>query len=98
MSFDGTYVVKVQTPMGALKGKLSIHTEGNSFSGSMETPSGASNFSNGTISGNQLKWQAETQTPMGAFDVSYTATIDGDNIVGEATTPLGAAPLEGTKA
>lgn len=97
MTFDGTYHVKVKTPMGALEGKLSIKTSGNTFSGTMETPSGTSDFSNGSIDGNQIKWQAETKTPMGAFDVSYSATIDGDSIVGKATTPMGNAPLEGTK-
>lgn len=97
MSFDGTYSVTVQTPMGAQQGKLTINTSGDTFSGSMETPSGSSDFSGGAISGNTLKWRAETKTPMGAFDVGYTVTIDGDKLTGEAETPFGSAPLEGTK-
>ena len=97
MSFDGTYTVTVQTPMGAQQGKLTISTSGDTFSGSMETPSGSSDFSDGVINGNTLQWRAETKTPMGAFDVGYTVTIDGDKRTGEAETPFGSAPLEGTK-
>lgn len=97
MPFDGTYHVTVKTPMGSLEGDLTIRSSGNSFSGSMQTPFGASNFSGGRINGNQLKWQAETKTPMGSFDVTYSATVDGDKINGEATTPLGAAPMEGAR-
>ena len=84
--------------MGSLEGKLSIQSSGNTFSGTMETDSGSSEFSNGTIDGNKITWQAETKTPMGPFEVGYTATIDGDTITGEASTPMGNAPLEGTKA
>lgn len=97
MSFDGNYQVIVKTPMGDQQGRLTIQTAGDVFSGSLETPSGASSFSGGRISGNLLQWQAETKTPMGAFDVSYTVTIDGDKLTGEASTPLGAAPMEGVK-
>ena len=97
MSLDGTYTVKVRTPMGSLEGNLTIQSSGNSFSGTMETPSGTSEFTNGTIDGNRISWQAETKTPMGPFDVSYTATIDGGKITGEASTPMGNAPFEGIK-
>jgi hypothetical protein len=97
MSFDGTYNVTVQTPMGAQQGKLIIETSGDTFSGSMETPSGSSEFTGGNISGNTLTWRAETKTPMGAFDVAYKATIEGDKLTGEAETPLGSAPMEGVK-
>lgn len=97
MPFDGTYQVSVKTPMGDQQGKLTIQSTGDVFSGSLETSSGVSSFSGGSISGNQLQWHAETKTPMGAFDVSYTATIVGDKITGEAATPFGAAPLEGTR-
>lgn len=98
MSFDGTYTVTVKTPMGDQQGKLTIKTSGDTFSGSMETPSGSSDFSDGSISGNTLQWRAQTKTPMGAFDVGYKVTIEGDKLTGEAETPFGSAPLEGAKA
>jgi hypothetical protein len=97
MSIDGTYQVTVKTPLGKQKGKLNIASSGNTFSGSLETGSGATHFSGGLIDGDTLRWQAETKTPMGAFEVSYTATIDGSRITGEASTPMGKAPLEGKK-
>jgi len=97
MSFDGTYQVTVQTPMGAQKGKLTIRTSGDTFSGSMETATGSSEFSGGRINGNTLQSLAETKTPMGAFDIGYKAAIDGDKLTGEAATPLGSVPMEGIK-
>ena len=45
MSIDGTYQVTVKTPLGSQKGKLTIQTSGDGFSGSLETPSGTSSFS-----------------------------------------------------
>jgi hypothetical protein len=97
MSFDGTYQVSVKTPMGQLQGKLTIKSVGDGFSGSLETPSGTTQFSSGRIQGAGLQWQAETRTPLGKFNVDYSATIEGDRISGEAKTPMGTAPLEGMK-
>lgn len=97
MTFDGTYQVTVKTPLGAQKGKLTIHAVGDVFSGRMETPSGATDFSDGLINGDRLHWQAETKTPLGNFDVSYTATIVDGKLSGEASTPMGKASMEGIK-
>ena len=97
MSFDGTYNVTVQTPMGTQKGKLTIRTLGETFSGSLETKSGESQFAGGTITGDLLQFQAETKTPLGPFQVDYRITMDGDGFSGEASTPMGAAPMEGKK-
>lgn len=97
MSLDGTYKVTVQTPMGAQQGKLTVTTSGDTFSGCLETASGTSDFSGGSISGNTLQWRAETKTPLGAFDVGYKAVIEGDNLTGKAETPFGSAPMKGTR-
>ena len=97
MSFDGTYEITVQTPMGSQRGKLTIRTSGNTFSGSLETASGDSKFTGGIIDGNMLDWQAETKTPLGSFPITYHATIDGENLSGEASTPLGSSPMKGIK-
>lgn len=97
MSFDGIYSITVHTPMGDQQGKLTIKTEGNTFSGNLETDMGASDLSDCVISGNELQWRAESKTPMGPIDVSFKAVIDGDAITGEAVTPFGSAPMEGKK-
>jgi len=97
MSFDGLYNITVKTPMGKQKGKLTIRTSGNSFSGELETASGDSQFTGGVINGNQLQWEAETKTPLGSFQVSYRAKIEGEELSGEASTPMGKAPMTGAK-
>lgn len=97
MSLSGTYQVKVRTKLGSLKGKLSIQTDGDTFSGTIETTSGVSDVTNGRVDGNRLSWRSKTKTPMGAYDVNYTAVIDGGKVSGEASMPMGTAPLEGKK-
>jgi hypothetical protein len=97
MSIDGTYQVTVKTPLGKQKGKLTIRSSGDILSGSLETSKGTTHFSDGSINGNHIQFQAETKTAMGPFDVAYKATVEGDRLSGEASMPLGTAPMEGTK-
>lgn len=97
MSIDGTYQVTVKTPLGNQKGKLTIQSSGDIFSGSLETSTGTTHFSDGRVNGSQLQWHAETKTPMGSFDVNYTATVEGGRLSGEAATPMGKAPMEGMR-
>lgn len=97
MTFDGTYQVTVTTPLGAKQGKLTILSNGNDFSGDMESPFGTTSFSGGRIDGNRLQWEAKTKTPLGKFDVNFSATIVDGKLSGEASTPMGKASIDGEK-
>lgn len=37
----------------------------------------------GTLVGNEIKWNITLNTPMGDMDASFAGTVDGDNMIGD---------------
>jgi hypothetical protein len=98
MAIDGTYDVQVDTPMGAQPAKLTLKTEGDSLSGSVESQIGSSEFSGGTVNGDEVTWQMKVNSPMGELDLEYMARITGDDISGEIKAGnFGSSPFNGKR-
>ena len=83
MAIDGTYDVQADTPMGVQSIKIILKTDSDSLSGSVENQIGSSEFSGGTVSGDEVTWQMRINSPMGEIDLEYTGKITGDDIAGE---------------
>jgi hypothetical protein len=98
MSADGNWNVTLDTPMGAQAAALELKTDGDSLSGTMNSPQGSMEFSGGTVNGNELAWNLEMTQPM-AMTLEVTATVDGDNLTGQVKLgSFGTAQLKGTRA
>lgn len=97
-SADGTWNLKMNTPMGAQNATLTLVTNDNELSGTMASALGQMEFTGGTVDGDNLAWTMAVQQPM-PIEILTTATIDGDNLTGEAKLgPIGTAKLTGTRA
>ncbi len=98
MAVDGTYEIEIDTPMGAQKGKLTLKTDGDKLSGTMETPMGNQEFSDGTVSGDDVAWAMEINSPMGSMTLEYKLKVSGDEISGEVKAGnFGTSPLKGKR-
>lgn len=84
---DGVWDLSVQTPIGKQKVKLTITSDGNTFSGALEGGEGKNEVTDGTIDGSAIFFRATMKRPV-RVKVSYKAQIDGDKMTGTAKTPL----------
>jgi len=98
MAIDGTYNLRVNTPMGVQESKVTLKTDGNSLSGTQIDSMGESEVRDGKVSGDEAQWSIETTSPFGPLKIEFKVTIKGDKITGQAITPFGPSPVEGTKA
>ena len=71
MAVDGTYKVVVTTPMGPREATLTLKSDGTNLSGTFEDNMGKSEFSGGTINGNNLEWKAVAKNTHGSYDLEY---------------------------
>ena len=93
MAIDGDWDITAQTPMGPQTSKLTIKTDGDTFTGTNVGPMGSADLEDGKIDGNTLTWSMK----MMGMDIKGTATIDGDTIKGSLNSPMGDATMEGTR-
>ncbi|MBN2075130.1 MAG: hypothetical protein JW762_06225 [Dehalococcoidales bacterium] len=56
MALDGTYNVVVSMPEGTRSLSITLKTEGNTLSGSIDGPFGKHDFSSGSVKGNDVAW------------------------------------------
>jgi hypothetical protein len=98
LSIDGEWNMTMKTTMGPQSGSLVLKTEGGSLSGTVTTRHGPMDFSNGTVSGNELAWSTAMTSPI-PMTLEFTATVDGDKITGKVKLgSFATGDLEGTRA
>jgi hypothetical protein len=96
MSADGNWKLTLKTPMGPQSMNANFTTQGDTFTGKIESPMGNQDVS-GTVSGDTLSWSSSITSPM-PLNLEFQATVDGDKMTG--TVKLGAfgnAPLTGER-
>ncbi|MFC2967090.1 hypothetical protein [Acidimangrovimonas pyrenivorans] len=97
MTIDGTYKVKVHTPVGVQDGEMTLKAEGASLSGTLVNPLGTTEFSGGTVTGDAIAFDTRIPTPIGRLKAHVSGTVSGDQFSGKAKLPLGSAQIEGAK-
>lgn len=97
MSIAGNYKVTVKTPVGLQEGSLTLVVDGESLSGSLENAKGSTEFSGGTITGNEVQFATRIKTPMGRLKAQVSGKVEGDKFTGTAKLPLGTAHIEGVR-
>ena len=83
MSVDGTYKIEIDSPIGKREATITLNTEGEALSGSMESPVGSATFRGGKASGDQFACDVTINTLMGEMEQSYKGTVKGDEISGD---------------
>lgn len=98
MSVDGSWNVKMETPMGTRAAVLTLKAEGATLTGTMGGDGGSTPIYDGTANGDNLTWKTNIVQPM-ALTLEFTATVSGDALSGSVKLGMfGNAPLSGTRA
>ena len=97
MSIQGQYNVTVKTPVGTQEGSLSLMVDGDDVSGVLTNPKGATEFTGGTVSGNEVAFETKIRTPMGRLKAQVSGRVEGRTFTGTAKLPLGVAHITGTR-
>jgi hypothetical protein len=97
MSVDGTWNVKMETPMGTRAAAVTLKADGGTLTGTMGGDGGSTEIFDGTVNGNSATWKTNITQPM-ALTLEFSATIDGDALSGSVKLGMfGNAPLSGTR-
>lgn len=96
MPIDGHYNLTLETPVGAQQGKMTLHTQGETLSGTLENDRGRVEFEGGTVSSeNAVAFATRIPTPIGKLKAHVTGKVEGDHFHGTAKLPLGSAKIDG---
>lgn len=95
---DGEWDCVTNTPMGEQKARLTVHSDGASWTGTMSSPLGAVDIADGSVEGDTLHWKVEMKSPFPMM-LTCRATVTGDTIEGGITAgAFGTSPLQGVRA
>ncbi len=94
-----TWNLEVTSPQGNLPITMVLLKEGESITGTLNTPVGDGAITAGAISGNSLEATASLSFQGMPVNVKITGTINGDSVSGSVDTGiLGSLPFTGTRA
>jgi len=98
MAVDGTYELKVTSQWGNQDGTLILKEESDGLSGNLSGKMiGSTDFSGGTLDGNDANWEMDMKLMGVKFKMTITATFDGDSISGTMNTTMGDLKYTGQK-
>ena len=94
---DGLYEFNIQSPMGNIKALVKLITNGNNLSGYVDVMGKRNEFSNGTVSGNNLSLKGKIAAGMMNIQYNINGNIQGDNLYLTAQTNMGNFNLQGRR-
>lgn len=98
MSFDGTWNVTMNTPMGAREASATLAQDGDTLTGSVSSDGNATEIKNGRVEGGKAMFDVDVTSPM-PLTLSFELEADGDSISGNVKLGMfGNAPVTGSKA
>lgn len=98
MSFDGTYNVTINTPMGSQQGTLVLNQSGGDLNGTMEAQGDTAEIMNGKVDGDTATWDVNITKPM-PMTLSFEAKTAGEGLGGSVKLgAFGQSTFEATKA
>jgi len=97
MSVAGTYKLTMTTPRGTQTPTLTLKEEGGSVSGTYAGQMGTTEFSGGTVDGNNVKFNINISAMGREITLSFDGTVEGNSIKGTMSTPMGGSEFTGTR-
>ncbi|MCJ2183945.1 hypothetical protein MTR62_14755 [Novosphingobium sp. 1949] len=99
MAVAGRYDCVTKTPMGTMKGLMTVVPgDGDTFTGTITGDLGSLELRDGTIAGDTIAWKMTMTSPM-KIELDCKATITGDDLAGKIKAGFfGSMDLLGTRA
>ena len=83
--------------MGQQKATITLATDGDSLTGTMEGQQGTLELKDGAVDGDTVSWKADITNPM-PITLEFSATVDGDSLSGDVKLgSFGNASFTGTR-
>jgi len=96
VTVDGEWQMSIVAPMAKQEMTARFVTDGEQLTGELLSDQGNQSFE-GTVSGNQLKWEMKVEAPM-KMTLKYDLTVDGNTLSGKMKMGmLGSAKVSGTR-
>lgn len=93
---DGQWDCVTKTPMGDQKSVFTIVTDGDTFTGKSDGPTGSLEVLDGKVDGDTLTWKMKIKIP--PMTIEASAVVEGDTLSGSAKIgAFGVAPMTGTR-
>jgi hypothetical protein len=87
----------MNTPMGQQKATITLATDGDALTGTMEGQQGTLELKDGAVDGDTVSWKADITNPM-PITLEFSATVDGDSLSGDVKLgSFGNASFTGTR-
>lgn len=94
---DGTWETVTKSPLGDQKSTIVVKSDGDTWTGTSTGAMGTTEITDGTISGNTIKWTMQMTVPM-PMTLNCEATVDGDTITGSiGAGAFGSFPMSGSR-
>ena len=97
MTIDGDYTLTIDTPMGQQKGTMTIRSNGGKVSGTLSNGIGETDFSDGALDGDAVRFDVRIPTPIGRLRAHVAGRFEGDHFTADAKLPLGHAKIAGDR-
>jgi len=83
--------------MGQQKATITLATDGDTLTGTMEGQQGTLELKDGAVDGDTVSWKADITNPM-PITLEFSATVDGDSLSGDVKLgSFGNASFTGTR-
>ncbi len=98
INVTGKWELSIETPMGSMKINVDFLQEGASLSGKLSSQFGVSEFSGGTVSGNQISYNMVLSFAGQETDLYFSAIIEKDTMTGTVIQgTMGSAEFTGKR-
>lgn len=94
---DGIYEISINTPMGAMSGKVTLKTNGENITGVLEIMGMKHNLSEGRVKGNQCYFKGSIKNNALNIDYEIMGQLMGNTLNIYAKTNMGEFKLQGKK-
>jgi len=82
MAIDGTWNLRMQTPMGERPVTVRLDTSGGGLAGAMVGAAGEQAIFDASTDGTAVKWSVMFSGAMGEMKLDYSGAVNGDAISG----------------
>ncbi len=94
---DGIYEIKLNTPMGAMSGKVTLKTNGENIDGVLEIMGMKNNLNGGRVKGNQCYFKGNIKNNALNIEYELMGQLTGNILNIFAKTNMGEFKLQGKK-
>ncbi|MDF2631829.1 MAG: hypothetical protein K0Q85_425 [Caproiciproducens sp.] len=86
---DGKYNIALQTPIGSMRGSITLVTSAEKLSGTLEVNGNRYPFSGGSVHGEKCSFSSDFKTAFGRIRVDINGTVHDDLFKATGKTQMG---------